>query len=292
MSAEADLARAIARALLDYADLKDGVGSGVATDAGVLPAVSITATAQRAVLAALTTAMPRGLTVREIADRAGVTQLNVYEKLDRLRTMGYVEGIPGSPPKRWRLTPPAQKQAVNGGITQLRLAPSVSSATMNEIKEAIAWCMETTGEHSSFTAAMERRGNCLAGWAKEDYPGLKTWSGKQPPPKPKIAAYLRQALDAVQDDRGLGARQAGRPEEVGPAQPEPVGRRAALVVMVPTGAGKTELLLLRTAIERVTESGAVVIFDPNGDYLRAAADVGDPPRTAESALQPTEAGAG
>lgn len=291
MSAEADLARAIAGALLYYADLKDGVSSEVAADAGVLPAVSTTATSQRAVLAALTTAAPRGLSAREIADRAGVTQLNVYEKLDRLRVMGYVEGIPGSPPKRWRLTPPAQKLADSDGITQLRMAPSVSSATVNEIEEAIAWCTETTGEHSPFTAAMERRGNRLAGWAKEDYPGLKTWRGTQPPPKPKIAAYLRQALDAIQDDRGLGARQADRPEGVSQSRPESVAPGAGVVVMVQTGAGKTEVFL-RTAIERVMESGAVVILDPNGDHLRAAADAGDLRRAAEPAPRPTAAGAG
>ena len=291
MSAEGDLARAIARALLDYADRKDGVGSEATAEAKDLPPVSATATSQRAVLAALATATHNGLTTREIANRAGVTQLNVYEKLDRLRTMGYVEPVPGSPPKRWRLTLRAQRLADSGGITQLRVAPSVSSATVNEINEAIAWCMDTTGERSPFTAAMERRGNRLAGWAKEDYPGLKTWSGTQPPPKPKIAAYLRQALGAIQDGKGSGARQADQPEEVNDVRPESAAPRAALVVMGTAGAGESELL--RTAIDRVMESGAVVILDPNGDYLRAAADADDGPRRAvESAPQSAGTGSG
>ena len=109
MSAEGDLARAIANALLDYADRKDKVGSASAAEADDLPPVSTTATSQRAVLTVLATATHDGLTTREIASRAGVTQLNVYEKLDRLRTMGYVEPVPGAPPKRWRLTQRAQK---------------------------------------------------------------------------------------------------------------------------------------------------------------------------------------
>jgi hypothetical protein len=66
--------------------------------------------------------------------------------------------------------------------------------TSDEIEEAIAWCLNTAGEHSSFTSAMKSRGNTLANWAEQDYPGLKTWTGKQPPPKPQITAYLRQAL--------------------------------------------------------------------------------------------------
>ena len=219
-----------------------------------------------------------------------MTQLNVYEKLDRLRTMGYVEPVPGSSPKRWSLTPRAQRLAGSGGITQLRVAPSVSSATVGEIDEAIAWCMDTAGERSPFTAAMERRGNRLAGWAKEDYPGLKTWSGTQPPPKPKIAAYLRQALGAIHDGKGSGARQADQPEEVDWLRPESAAPRAALVVWAASGAGKSELLL-RAAIERIMESGAVVILDPSGHYLRAAADADDGPRRA-AASSPHSQGAG
>jgi hypothetical protein len=291
MSAEGDLARAIASALLDYADRKDGVGSEVTAPDEDLPRVSATATSQRAVLAALATATHKGLTTREIANRAGVTQLNVYEKLDRLRTMGYVEPIPGSPPKRWQLTPRAQRLAASGGITQLRVASSVSSTTVNEIKEAIAWCTDTAGERSPFTTAMERRGNRLAGWAKEDYPGLKTWSGTQPPPKPKIAAYLRQALVAIQDGKGSGARQPDQSEEVNYVRPESAAPHAALVVMGTASAGKSDLL--RTAIDRIMESGAVVILDPNGDYLRAAADADDAPgRAVELATQSAGAGSG
>lgn len=289
MSAEGDLARAIASALLDYADRKDGVGSETVGDAEDLPPVSASATSQRAVLEALA-ATHNGLTTREIANRAGVTQLNSYEKLDRLRTMGYVEPVPGSSPKRWRLTSRAQRLADSVGITQLRVAPSVSSATVSEINEAIAWCIDTTGERSPFTAAMERRGNRLAGWAKEDYPGLKTWSGTQPPPKPKIAAYLRQALGAIHDGKGSGVRQADQPEEVNDVRPESAASRAALVVMGIAGAGKSELL--RTTIDRVMESGAVVIFDPSGGYLRAADADDGPQRAAELAPQSEGAGSG
>lgn len=290
MSAEGDLARAIASALLDYADRKDGDGSEGAAKAGDLPPIYATATSQRAVLAALAIATHKGLTAREIANRSGVTQVNVHEKLDRLRSMGYVEPVPGPPPKRWRLTLQAQELAGSGGITQLRVAPSVSSATVNEIEEAIAWCLDTTGERSSFTAAMERRGNRLAGWAKADYPGLKTWSGTQPPPKPKIAAYLRQALGAIRDGEGSGAHQADQPESANCIRPESATPRAALVVMDGPGAGKSELL--RAAIERVMESGAVVILDPSGDYLRATADANGGPRQAMESAQSAGAGSG
>jgi hypothetical protein len=69
--------------------------------------------------------------------------------------------------------------------------------TADEIEEAIAWCLNTTGEHSSFTSAMKSRGNTLAVWAEQGYPGLKTWGGKQPPPKPQITAYLRQAIAKI-----------------------------------------------------------------------------------------------
>lgn len=196
MSLEADLARAIAKALLDYADRKDAVSGGPASSGENLPPVSGTATSQRAVLAALGPSTDEGLTAREIADRTDVTQFNVYEKLDRLGDMGYVEQVPGSSPKRWRLTPQAERLTSGQGGMQPQLAPSVPSATESEIREAISWCMETIGEHSQFTSAMESRGNSLAYWARDGYPGLKTWSGKQPPPKPQIADYLRQALAA------------------------------------------------------------------------------------------------
>jgi DNA-binding transcriptional ArsR family regulator len=198
MSPEADLARAIAKALLDYADRKDAVDVGAMRSGENLQPVSESATSQRAVLAALGTGADEGLTAREIADRTDVTQFNVYEKLDRLGDMGYVEHVPGSSPKRWRLTPQAERLASGEEGVQPRPALSVSSATESEIREAIGWCMETAGEHSQFTSAMESRGNSLAHWARGGYPGLKTWSGKQPPPKPQIAEYLRQALATAQ----------------------------------------------------------------------------------------------
>jgi DNA-binding transcriptional ArsR family regulator len=109
MSAESDLARAIARALLDSAERQDADEEPVLAEDEELPPISDMATSQRAVLGALAAATHRGLTAREIADRTEVTQFNVYEKLGRLTTMGYVEEIPESTPKRWRLTPRARK---------------------------------------------------------------------------------------------------------------------------------------------------------------------------------------
>ena len=101
MSDESDLARvcaealgAIAIALYDYADRKDAADGGAMVGDETLPAVSDTATSQRAILAVLETAPDDGLTAREIANQADVTQFNVYEKLDRLGTMGYVENVP------------------------------------------------------------------------------------------------------------------------------------------------------------------------------------------------------
>jgi DNA-binding MarR family transcriptional regulator len=196
-SAETELVRAIARALLDYADSKDAADSEASVSEGNLPPVSGTATSQRAVLAALAAGNTE-LTAREIADRTDVTQFNVYEKLDRLKDMGYVEHVPGSNPKRWRLTPEAAGLPHGDGTTQLNVPPSVSRASVEEIRDAISWCLDTEGERSGFTGAMESRGNLLADWAREGYPGLKTWSGRQPPPKPQIADYLRQALVTTQ----------------------------------------------------------------------------------------------
>lgn len=194
MSAEADLARDIAKALLRYANSKDAAGDHSASDDGELLPLPESATSQRQVVALLATASRQGLTAREIADQTEVTQFNVYEKLDRLGELGYVEGVPDSNPKRWHLTPRARRLAHDG--SRLRIAPSVSSASADEIKKAISWCVETTGEHATFTGAMESRGNVLAGWATEDYPGLKTWDGPQPPSKPEIATYLRHVLVA------------------------------------------------------------------------------------------------
>jgi hypothetical protein len=73
-------------------------------------------------------------------------------------------------------------------------------ATESEINHAITWLVRTTGGHESFTAAMAKDNNPLADWARDGYQGLKTWSGRQPPPKPQIAEYLRQSLAVAQRD--------------------------------------------------------------------------------------------
>jgi DNA-binding MarR family transcriptional regulator len=195
MSAEADLARDIAKVLLRYANYKDAAEDQSAPEDGELLPLPESATSQRQVVALLATASHKGLTAREIADQTEVTQFNVYEKLDRLGELGYAEEVPDSNPKRWHLSPRARRLAHDG--TRLRIAPSVSGASADEIKDAISWCVETTGEHATFTAAMESRRNVLASWAKEDYPGLKTWNGPQPPSKPEIATYLRHVLVAL-----------------------------------------------------------------------------------------------
>jgi len=111
MSDESELALAIARALLSYADRKDGINREDAAEDEDLPSISDVATSQLAVLAALATAAGKGMTARQIANRTDVTQFNVYEKLDRLEKMGYVEEVADSTPKRWRLTPRAWELA-------------------------------------------------------------------------------------------------------------------------------------------------------------------------------------
>jgi DNA-binding MarR family transcriptional regulator len=117
MTYETELARAIARVLLSYADRKDGIDrkdtaeDEYAAEEEDLPPISDMATSQHAVLAALATTPRKGMTAREIADRTDVTQFNVYEKLDRLEEMGYVEQVPDSTPKRWRWTPRAWELA-------------------------------------------------------------------------------------------------------------------------------------------------------------------------------------
>jgi hypothetical protein len=71
-------------------------------------------------------------------------------------------------------------------------------ATANDINQAINWLTSTTGGHETFTAAMDSYGNPLAHWARNGYPGLKTWNNPKPPQKPQIADYLHQALAEAQ----------------------------------------------------------------------------------------------
>src|ERR1700677_2657886 len=62
------------------------------------------------------------------------------------------------------------------------------SATVNHIKEAIAWCRATAGTKPSFTQAMDSRNNPLSDWSRGNrYQGLKTWSSDRYPPKEQIA---------------------------------------------------------------------------------------------------------
>jgi hypothetical protein len=71
--------------------------------------------------------------------------------------------------------------------------------TADEINQAITWLMDTLGEHEPFTSAMESRKNPLAEWARQGYPGLKTWDSSRVPHKPQVAAYLRQKLALIHD---------------------------------------------------------------------------------------------
>lgn len=103
MPITADLARDVARALLDFADRMDAADDP-ASLTGELPPIPEGATGQRRVVEVLTGAPDRGLSARAIAEYTAIAQMNVYEKLDRLMTMGYVEEVAGSSPKRWRLT--------------------------------------------------------------------------------------------------------------------------------------------------------------------------------------------
>jgi len=112
VSATTDLARGIARLLLDFADRTDAVADPRSEDEQ-LPPIPPSATAQRRVAEVLAEAGTGGLTARAISEYTGVTQMNVYEKLDRLAAMGYVEEVPGTSPKRWRLTLRATRQTAD-----------------------------------------------------------------------------------------------------------------------------------------------------------------------------------
>jgi hypothetical protein len=112
MSATTDLARGIARLLLDFADRTDAAAGPKPGDEQ-LPPIPPSATAQRRVAEVLAEAGTGGMTAREISEDTGVTQMNVYEKLDRLAAIGYVEEVPGTSPKRWRLTLRATSQAAD-----------------------------------------------------------------------------------------------------------------------------------------------------------------------------------
>jgi DNA-binding MarR family transcriptional regulator len=112
MSATTDLARGIARLLLDFADRTDAIADHKSQD-DVLPPIPPVATAQRRVAEVLADAGAAGLPARAISEYTGVTQMNVYEKLDRLVAMGYVEEVPATSPKRWRLTLRAARQTAD-----------------------------------------------------------------------------------------------------------------------------------------------------------------------------------
>jgi 5-methylcytosine-specific restriction protein B len=71
-----------------------------------------------------------------------------------------------------------------------------------DIVDAVEWLQNTAGTTLRFTQEMKDQANPLEGWARSGYPGLKTWSGTQPPHKDKIAEFLQKALV---DARGVEA---------------------------------------------------------------------------------------
>jgi DNA-binding transcriptional ArsR family regulator len=98
------------------ADRQDAMDGASAAEDQALPPLPEQAISQRAVVSALAEASDKGLTASEIAEptqrtKTPVTQFNVYEKLARLEELGYVEEVPDSNPKRWRLTPRGRGQA-------------------------------------------------------------------------------------------------------------------------------------------------------------------------------------
>lgn len=92
-----------------------------------------------------------------------------------------------------------------------------------------------------------------------------------------------------------GPGQADQPEDADAARPRSMAAGEALVVMSPPGAGKS-VLMQRIISQVMAEGGGrVLIFDPHGGYLRAAADAlaGDDARPeGELASQSPEAGTG
>ena len=104
--------------------------------------------------------------------------------------------------------PATKKSAAKPGPTaSRRVHASFGSVhpTVGDINRAITWLADTAGGHGTFTAAMKKDKNPLANWAKDGHPGLKTWKGPNPPPKPRIADYLREALVTRQDADTGGA---------------------------------------------------------------------------------------
>lgn len=107
MSATANLARKIAKQLLDYADRRDAINNLDKPEDALLP-VSKNAYGQRQVLDALASLNSSELTVRALSEQTGITVVNTAEKLKRLRILGYVEEVPETWPPCWRLTSQAR----------------------------------------------------------------------------------------------------------------------------------------------------------------------------------------
>ncbi|MDQ2813112.1 MAG: hypothetical protein M3Z75_14870 [Actinomycetota bacterium] len=110
MSITADLARDIAKALLDFAKRTDAA-EDPASRTGNLPPIAEGATAQKVIIEVLARASSTGLPARAIAEKTGIAQMNLYEKLERLIALGYVEEVPGSSPKHWRSTERGKRAA-------------------------------------------------------------------------------------------------------------------------------------------------------------------------------------
>jgi len=86
------------------------------------------------------------------------------------------------------------------------------SVTADQIKEGSAWCRATVGTNSSFTQAMDSRGNTLADWSRGNrYQGLKKWTSNRIPSKEKIADYLDSFLAGSRQDSSASPEDAAVP---------------------------------------------------------------------------------
>jgi hypothetical protein len=103
MSADSDLARAIASALLDWANAKDAANARILPEPTSLP--ESLGGHQREVAEMLRDAPDpdKGLPTRVIYKKLAITQPNAYGEVHRLAGKGIAELVPGSKPQHWRL---------------------------------------------------------------------------------------------------------------------------------------------------------------------------------------------
>ncbi len=110
MSVGTNLARNVAKRLLDYVDRAETSGT---PESGLpeLPSIPENAYGQLMITRVLADAPAGGLPVSALAEQTGMKKDNVSEKLHKLRQRGHAEEVPDTWPPHWRLTPTARQAA-------------------------------------------------------------------------------------------------------------------------------------------------------------------------------------